>query len=324
MVLLPRSPALHYLRREQYTDDVSDINFRRPARLRAGSRVALIAPAGPVTEERIAASAERCVALGLDPIIGSSAYLRTGYLAGDDAARARDVMWAFTDPQIDAVWALRGGYGAMRLADLLDFDIIARSTRPYIGFSDNTFLHLMLNARGVVSYHGPHPGAEFPPETEAGFLQVLFGDGPAGVLPLRDSDPVPRMLRAGNALGPLIGGNLSLLAATCGTRAQMRATGCIVFIEEIGEHAYRVDRCFAQLSLAGALDGVVGFAFGRFTESEDDVRPLLTEIATKYNVPAVVDFPIGHIEHNWTIPVGVQAYLDAGECRLELVEPATA
>ncbi|HEX6066105.1 MAG TPA: LD-carboxypeptidase [Longimicrobiales bacterium] len=301
---------------------MSDINFRRPPRLRAGARIALIAPAGPVTEERIATSAERCIALGLDPIIGSSAHLRTGYLAGDDAARARDVMWAFTDPQIDAVWALRGGYGVMRLASLLDFDIMARSLRPYIGFSDNTFIHLMLNARGVVSYHGPHPGAEFPSETEAAFLQVLFGDGAAGVLPLRAEDPAPRMLAPGFALGPLVGGNLSLLAACCGTPAQMRAAGCIVFIEEVGEHAYRVDRCFAQLDLAGALDGVAGFAFGRFTESEDDAIPLLTEVAQRYAVPAVVDFPIGHIEHNWTIPVGVQAALDAENCSLEILQPA--
>ena len=303
---------------------MSDINFRRPARLRAGSRVALIAPAGPVTEERIASSAERCIALGLEPLIGPSAHLRTGYLAGDDAARARDVMWAFTDPQIDAVWALRGGYGVMRLASLLDFDIIARSLRPYIGFSDNTFLHLMMFARGVVSYHGPHPGAEFPPETEAAFLQVLFGDGAGGMLPLRSQDPAPRMLVGGFAMGPLVGGNLSLLAACCGTPAQMRASGCIVFIEEVGEHAYRVDRMFAQLDLAGALEGVAGFAFGRFSESEDDVTSLLTEVAVRFGVPAVMDFPIGHIEHNWTLPVGVQASLDADACRLELLQAAVS
>jgi muramoyltetrapeptide carboxypeptidase len=304
---------------------VSEFNFRRPTRLRAGARVALIAPAGPVTEERIALSAERCSGLGLLPIIGSSAHQRAGYLAGDDASRARDVMWAFTDPDIDAVWALRGGYGVMRLAELLDFDLMARSQRPYIGFSDSTFVHLMLSTRSLVSFHGPHPGAQFPAETEAAFLRVLFGDGAPGILPLRAEDPTPRRLAPGGALGRLVGGNLSMLAAACGTPAQLRADGCIVFMEDVAEPAYRVDRCFRQLELAGALQGVRGFAFGRFTEvptqtNSRDITDVLAEVSARHAVPAVVDFPIGHIEHNWTIPVGVQAELDADAGTLTLVE----
>jgi muramoyltetrapeptide carboxypeptidase len=313
----------------QYTQRVSEFNFRRPARLRAGARIALIAPAGPVTPERITHSAERCSALGLVPIIGSSAHQRTGYLAGDDTARAHDVMWAFTDPEVDAVWALRGGYGSMRLASFLDFDLIARSQRPYIGFSDNTFMHLMLSTRSIVSFHAPHPGADFPPETEAAFLRVMFGEGAPGTLPLRSEDPAPRTLAAGGAMGRLIGGNLSMLAAACGTPAQMRAEGCIVFIEDIAEPAYRVDRCFTQLDLAGALQGVRGFAFGRFSElpegcTEDEIVGVLTEVALRYNAPAVFNFPIGHVEHNWTIPVGVNAELDADACTLTLLEPAVS
>ena len=308
---------------------MSEFNFRRPERLHAGARVALIAPAGPLTEERIVRSAERCSALGLEPVIGSSAHLRTGYLAGDDAARARDVMWAFTDPDVDAVWALRGGYGGMRLASFLDFDLIARSQRPYIGFSDNTFMHLMLSTRSVISFHGPHPGAEFPSETEAVFLRVLFGDGAPGTLPVRSDDPAPRMLAPGGAMGRLVGGNLSMLAAACGTPAQMRAEGCIVFMEDVAEAGYRIDRCFMQLDLAGALQGVRGFAFGRFTElpegcTDQEIVDVLTEVATRYNVPAVMNFPIGHIEHNWTLPVGVHAELDADACTLTLLEPAVS
>jgi muramoyltetrapeptide carboxypeptidase len=267
--------------------------------------------------------------MGLVPIIGSSAHLRSGYLAGDDAARARDVMWAFTDPEVDAVWALRGGYGTMRLASFLDFDLIARSQRPYLGFSDNTFMHLMLSTRSMVSFHAPHAGADFPPETEAAFLRVMFGDGAPGALPVRAQDPAPRTLAAGRALGRLMGGNLSMLAAACGTPAQMRAEGCIVFVEDVSEPAYRLDRCFTQLDLAGALQGVRGFAFGRFSElpdgsTEDEIVSVLTEVAARYSVPAVMNFPIGHIEHNWTIPVGVHAELDADACTLTLLEPAVS
>ena len=306
---------------------MNDFNFERPARLRAGTRIALIAPAGPVTEERLSAAVARCESLGLVPVIGSNAHLRTGYLAGDDAARARDLMWAFTDPEIDAVWALRGGYGTMRLHSHLDYGVMAATRRPYIGFSDNTFLHLMLSRHGVVSYHAPHAGGDFPAESEMAFLRVLFGDEAAGLLPLRPDDPVPRMIRPGRATGMLIGGNLSLLAAACGTSAQMRAHGAIVFIEDVGEPVYRLDRCFAQLDMAGSLEGVAGFAFGRFTElpPEDNdagLVALLSDVATRYEVPAVMNFPIGHIEHNWTVPVGVRATLDADTCTLDLLEPA--
>lgn len=312
---------------QQYTDAVNDINFQRPAALRAGARVALISPAGPVTQQRLADSVARCESLGLVPIIGSSAHLCTGYLAGDDAARARDVMWAFSEPDIDAVWALRGGYGTMRLHRHLDYDAIAASRRAYIGFSDNTFIHLMLSRRGLVSYHAPHPGAEFPPETEAAFSQVMFGEGAAGMLPMRSEDVPPATVSGGTAEGRLVGGNLSLLAAACGTPAQMKSDGCIVFIEDVGEPIYRIDRCFAQLELAGCLNGVRGFAFGRFSElpannTEDDLLLLLRDVAQRYEVPAVMNFPIGHIEHNWTIPLGVRAALDADACTLALLEPA--
>ena len=306
---------------------MTEDNFIRPARLHAGARVALVAPAGPVTEERMAASVARCESLGLDPVIGVNAHLRTAYLAGSDVERARDLMWAFSDPEIDAVWALRGGYGTMRLHAHLDFDVMAAARKPYIGFSDNTYLHLMLAARHVVSYHAPHPGADFPAETEAGFLRVLFGDEAPGALPLRADDPEPRTLRPGLARGRLVGGNLSLLAATCGTPAQLNARDSIVFIEEVGEPGYRIDRCFTQLIMAGALDGVRAFAFGRFTEipegsNEAEVEALLSNLADDFGVPAVMDFPIGHIEHNWTLPVGVPATLDANACVLDLFESA--
>ena len=308
---------------------MSDINFLRPRRLRPGARVALIAPAGPVTEERVARSVERCAQLELQAVVGSHVHERTRYLAGDDKTRARDLVWAFGDPSIDAVWALRGGYGTMRLAQHVDFDAIAQMLKPYIGFSDNTFIHLQLSARRVVSFHGPHSGGALPPETMTALRSVLFHDQPAGRLPLRAEDPAPQQLTGGQADGPLVGGNLSLLAAACGTDACMRADGCIVFIEEVGEPAYRIDRMFAQLDMSGALNGVRGFAFGCFSELpgdelEADVVAVLEEVAARYRVPAVYNFPIGHVNHNWTLPLGVRAVLDADACALELVEAAVS
>ncbi|MGQ0814791.1 MAG: S66 peptidase family protein [Gemmatimonadota bacterium] len=306
---------------------MSTENRVRPRRLRAGSRVALVAPAGPVSAERIAISLERCRALGLEPVPGAAAQKRTGYFAGTDQERASDLQSAIADDSLDAIWALRGGYGTVRLLDHVEIAKLREHPKAFIGFSDNTTLHLSLFNAGVVSFHGPHPGGDFPAETRAAFERVLFHDDAARMLPLRADDPRPRSLRDGRARGPLIGGNLSLLAAACGTDACMQARGCIVFVEDVSEPAYRVDRAFAQLLRSGAFVGVAGFAFGRFTEtpkSADDraIDEVLFEIADTLGVPAAVDFPIGHIEHNWTVPVGVVAELDAGAATLDIVEPA--
>jgi muramoyltetrapeptide carboxypeptidase len=299
----------------------------RPPRLRAGSRVALIAPAGPLTEERIATALERCGNLGFVPVLGAAAAQRTGYLAGPDEERAADLQRALDDDSIDAIWALRGGYGSVRLLPHLDFTAVRENPKAFIGFSDNTTLHLMLFNAGVISFHGPHAGGDFPPETQAAFERVLGHDKPAGMLPVRAQDPAPRTLRPGRARGPLVGGNLSLLAAACGTEACLQARGCIVFMEDVSEPAYRVDRALTQLMMSGAFVGVAGFALGRFTETpactnDRPVEDVLLDLADQLGVPAVIDFPIGHVEHNWTVPVGALAELDADAVRLDIVESA--
>ncbi|HUP89420.1 MAG TPA: LD-carboxypeptidase, partial [Longimicrobiales bacterium] len=209
----------------------------------------------------------------------------------------------------------------------LDLARVREKPKAYIGFSDNTTLHLALFNAGVVSFHGPHPGGDFPEESRAAFERVLMSDAPAGQLPLRPTDSTPRTLRGGRAQGFLVGGNLSILASACGTNACLQARGGIVFIEDVGEPAYRVDRALAQLHASGAFVGVAGFAFGRFTETPSNetdraVEDVLFEIANALKVPAVIDFPIGHIEHNWTIPLGVNAQLDADAATLTILESA--
>jgi muramoyltetrapeptide carboxypeptidase len=208
--------------------------------------------------------------------LGAGARNRSGYFAGSDTERARDINDAFNDASIDAIWALRGGYGGVRLLEHLDLSAIRHKAKAFIGFSDNTTLHLTLYNCGLVSFHGPHAGSDFPAETRAAFERVLFSDAAPGQLPLRLEDPAPTTLRDGQARGPLIGGNLSLLAAACGTDHPLQARGSIVFIEDLSEAAYRIDRALMQLYASGAFVGVAGFAFGRFTdvpESEND-RPV--------------------------------------------------
>lgn len=302
--------------------------MRRPPRLEPGSRVALIAPAGPIDEARLQRATAMCAQLGLVPVIGAGALEHTDYLAGPDAVRAADLRHALLDRQLDAVWALRGGYGTMRT--LLELGgLPEHAPRAYIGFSDNTAVQLALLRAGVVSFHGPHAGGDFPPFAEDCFRRVLFDAEPAGVLPLPAEDAPVVRLAAGRAEGTLVGGNLSLLAALIGTPWAMQAQGRIVFIEEIEEPHYRIDRMLTQLRAAGALDGAAAVIFGQFTNCDTTgcARPLedtLHELVAHLNVPVGFGYPFGHVANNWTLPLGVRARFDADEGTLELLEPAVS
>lgn len=305
-----------------------------PPSLRPGDRVALVAPAGPVEEPTIERALDRCHALGLQPVTGGAIRARNGYLAGRDEERAADLAWAFGAHDIAAVWALRGGYGTLRTLEHVDISAVWHRPKAFIGFSDNTIIHLALRKLGIVSFHGPHAGYEhFPAATEAAFRAVLMRDGPAGLLPAYEHSGVD-VIRSGSATGPLIGGNLALLAASCGTPYQPDTRGSILFIEEVGESLYRIDRLLMQLRLAGLLDGVTAVALGEFlgvVEQEGAAArvggpglvDLLGELLEPLGVPVVLGLPFGHGRENWTLPLGVRARLDADAGTLELLEPAT-
>lgn len=299
----------------------------RPPRLRAGARVALIAPAGPIDEARVERARAMCAALEVEPVLGTSVLARADYLAGSDDARAEDLRTALADDSIDAVWALRGGYGTMRT--LVTMGVLpVHQPRAYIGFSDNTAIHLALLRAGIVSFHGPHAGGDFPPFAETCFRRVLFDATPAGVLPLPENAETA-CLSAGIAEGELIGGNLSLLAALVGTPWAMQARGRIVFIEEIEEPYYRIDRMLMQLRLSGAFDGAAAVIFGQFTDCDPSgcTRPLtevLHELVEHLSVPVGYGYPFGHVADNWTLPQGVRARFDAQAGTLELLEAAVS
>lgn len=298
----------------------------RPRALRPGARVALVAPAGPLGPGVLDKAIDRCRTLGLEPVVYPAATRRTGYLAGSDEERLADLQAAFDDQATDGVWALRGGYGTLRILDGLDLARQRRDPIPFIGFSDNTNVHALHGQAGVVSFHGPHPGADFPPETEASFRAALFSGEAPGPLTSRPGDHAPHVLSEGRAEGRLIGGNLAILASLCGSRDSISARGRILFLEDVGEPAYRVDRMLHQLLRAGVLDGVAGLAFGRFTgvsEGLSDILAVLSEFADRLGVPAVADLPFGHVEHNCTVPVLASARLDADAVTLTVTEPAT-
>jgi muramoyltetrapeptide carboxypeptidase len=276
-----------------------------------------------VDPEKVEASAARCRALDLEPVVFPHVLRRRRYLAGSDEERLSDLQAAFDDPSIGAVWAIRGGYGTGRIIDRLSLDRQLEDPIPFIGFSDNTTLHVRHAAVGTVSFHGPHPSETLTPEADAWFRRVLGRVDPAGPLPAPRADEV-RGLVGGVAEGRLVGGNLSILASLCGTGSAWAGEGAIAFLEDVGEQAYRVDRMLLQLERSGSLAGIAGLAFGSFGEDGRDsaVEDVLIEYGERARVPTVAGLSFGHIPGNLVLPVGVRARLDADAGGLTLLEPA--
>jgi muramoyltetrapeptide carboxypeptidase len=295
--------------------------------LREGARVALVAPAGPLRNESdLQRAIENVRSFGWDPIVGDNALARDGYFAGDDTRRSMDLNRALADDAIDAVWCLRGGYGAMRILHVVDYDAINRRPKPIIGYSDITALHSAMAARcDVVSYHGPTARASLTTFTRESLACALVHGGDSC-----GTAPEARVLRGGSAHGVLAGGNLALLSALAGTPFAPRLSGTILVLEDIDEAVYRVDRMLRQLLMAGLLDGVRAIVFGACTNcpeaSDDGVRRLddvIVEIAEAVDVPAIAGVPIGHIDDQWTLPLGAPASLDADRRTLSVLPNLT-
>jgi muramoyltetrapeptide carboxypeptidase len=273
-------------------------------------------------------------------VSGKNAFNHYGYLAGTDDERLFDLNQALQDSTVTAVWCIRGGYGVTRLLHRVDFAALARRPKALIGFSDITaLLNAVSRAAQVVAFHGPVARASMPAFARAHFERVLTraeSPGrlgrpaePAGVLVPQESRIVT--LRGGTAEGPLAGGNLTLLQCLIGTPWFPDLTGAILFLEDVGEQLYRVDRALAHLRAIGALDRLAGVMVGRFTDLDRAGRDGalgLDQVLTNYfgplNIPVASGFPIGHIDAQWTLPLGVRARLDADAGEVELLEPAVA
>ena len=299
----------------------------------------MVSPAGPILEtDDLTRAQDLCRALDYEPILGRNAYKRHGYLAGTDDERLADLNAAFQDPAIDAVWCIRGGYGTVRLIDRVDYAAVARHSKALIGFSDiTTLLNAVTRCAGVVTFHGPVARSSMTHFSRQHFARVLSSPEAAGRL---DRLPVPAdtllpqenrivTLVGGVAEGPLIGGNLTLLQCLVGTRYLPEFQGALLFLEDVGEHLYRVDRMLAHFRTLGLLQQLAGVMIGRFTELDragpDGALGFDEVLATYFGplgIPAAYGFPIGHVPEQWTLPLGVRARLDADRGEVELLEPA--
>lgn len=286
-----------------------------PPPLASGARVALVAPAGPLRgPHELEASVAHAVALGWDAVPAPNVLARAGYLAGTDAERVHDLNAALRDDDIDGIWCVRGGYGTMRILPSVDYDALRRRPKPLLGYSDITALHAAIGARcGLVTFHAPTARAALSAFSRDSLVRA--------VVEQRDPCGAARgahCLRGGRAEGRLAGGNLALLAALSGTPYAPDYTDAILVLEDVGEATYRIDRMLRQLILSGALARVAGIAFGHFTDGTDPIdvasRPLadvLRETADIAGVPALAGIPLGHVDDQWTMPLGAHAELDA-------------
>ena len=310
-----------------------------PPRLVPGNRIALVAPAGPLLDkDDLARSEALCRALGYEPVLGKSAYARHGYMAGTDDERLADLNGALADPSINGIWCIRGGYGSIRLLDQLNYSAMASRPKALIGFSDiSALLNAVTRLTGVVTFHGPVARAGMPAFNRWHFDRVLTSPEPAGRLGRIPQPPdtlVPRedrivTLCGGVAEGHLAGGNLTLIQCLIGTPYFPDLAGAILFLEDVGEDLYRVDRMLAHLRLVGALRRLSGVLVGRFTRlnrSGGDGALGYDEVLAQYfeplGIPVAYGFPVGHIDTQWTLPLGIRARLDADAGEVELLEPA--
>jgi len=289
-----------------------------PPTLAPGARVALVAPAGPLRDHQdLDRSIANVSSFGWVAVPGDHVLERDGYFAGSDAHRLGDLNRFLRDDSVDAIWCIRGGYGAMRLLEGIDYDALARRPKAIIGYSDITALHAAVGRRcGLVSYHGATARADLTELTRRSLAAVLGDEWES----LTIAHPSMTAFQRGTAHGRLAGGNLALLAALAGTPFMPELDCAILLLEDVGEAVYRVDRMLTQLWLSGALRNVAGLAFGSFTDIPEDQanvqRPLervLEEFAARCGVPCVSGFPMGHIDDQYTFPLGATATLNADE-----------
>jgi muramoyltetrapeptide carboxypeptidase len=300
-----------------------------PPRFSIGDVIGLAAPASPPDKpELIEETIDRFTALGFQVRPGKFLRERTGYLAGDDAARAADINALFADPEVRAIFALRGGYGSCRILPLLDYAAIRANPKPFIGYSDITAMHLaILKMSGLVTFHGSNASSAFTPGNDKTCRAMLLETSDPARSPIlfsRDEASAAKLKTVvpGRITGRLIGGNMTCLLRLIATPYEPDFHGAILFLEDTGEKAYRIDGMFTHLRLAGILTQIAGLILGQFdhTDAEEQQRiaDCLQREAARIGLPCVSGAPIGHFAEQIMVPQGVEATLDADEAKLIL------
>lgn len=296
--------------------------------LQKGARVAITAPASALApRDSLDEVLQRLRSLDLEPVVYPSCSGRYYDFSAPDQQRVDELHQAFADPTIEGVMALRGGWGAARLLPLLDFDLLAANPKPLIGYSDVTTLQMALYAKtSLVSYHGPTANAPFPKQTIDAFWDVLSTRESIN-LPLNNDEMNTNKgeaIQSGRGSGRLLGGNLTIMCSLLGTQWMPSLDGAILCIEDIGENVYRIDRMLTQLHIAGQLKNLQGLLLGTFVDCEPrfstspSLKNVVEWVTQDMDYPVWINAPFGHIDKQWTLPMGAMATLDTEQAMLML------
>jgi muramoyltetrapeptide carboxypeptidase len=309
----------------------------KPPALRPGATIAIVAPSSPPqTRSEIEQATAYFQGRGYELVFGPNHRRVHGYLAGTDEQRAADVQWALSEPGIDMVLCLEGGYGAARLYRLIDWDRLGHP-RIFCGYSDITALHLALARHGPwTTFYGPmftrftRKKDELTEVTEQAFHRAFRAE-PPGRVPEDPDDPYVLTVNGGVGEGPIVGGCLTLVASSLGTPYEIETDGCIVLLEDLNEEPYMIDAHLNHLILAGKLDNAAGLVFGTDVNLKEltipeavasslSIEEILDELIAPLGIPAVANVPVGHGKHLVTIPLGARARLDATGKTLDILE----
>lgn len=310
----------------------------KPPRLKSGATIGLVAPASPVPENRWQNTIENLEGMGFKLVYDEKQILsKYGYLAGKDEARAKDVNRMFEDKNIDGIWCVRGGYGTARILPMLDYKMIKKNPKILIGYSDITaLLSGIFLKTGLVGFHGPVGASNFTDYTKKHALNLLMQPQDRYLieyakdnLDKAGKEYQPFEIKAGKAVGRLVGGNLTLISSLMGTPYELDFKNKIVFLEDIGEKPYRLDRMVTQLLLAGKLQQAAGVILGVFNGCEkganDNSLSLKEMIIDRFeglNIPVIYGLSFGHIGNNFTLPMGLKAEMNTDKKTLMLLEKA--
>lgn len=303
----------------------------KPKALQKGDRVAIISPASPSDKSLIDEYIGSLNKLGLKVIVGESCLSEHGFLSGTDDIRANDINCMFADKNIKGIFALRGGYGCARLLDLIDFKLIKKNPKIFIGYSDITALHIAINQKSkLITYHGPMISTELIKgldEYSADYYKkFIFGYDKVDEL-FNPEGYNLEIINNGIASGELIGGNLSLICSSLGTKYEINTKNKILFLEEVEEVPYKIDRMLTQLKQSGKLKDANGIILGSFTncispnnKKSLSLQEVFKEIILPLKKPTISNLACGHCLPTLTLPLGTKIFLDANNKKIKFIE----
>ena len=304
-------------------------NLTLPKALKKGDTIGVIAPGGAVFNNN---SIEKCKkkldTVGLNMVAGKTLTTQHGYLSDTDENRAKEIMEMFTNPNIKGIVAMRGGSGCARVLPFLDYDLIKQNCKPFIGMSDITALLTAFYTKAeMTSFHGPVGYSTWTDFTKKYFTKTLFSKKETEMLAPAKSNFYT--ISKGIAQGELIGGNLTVFSQLVGTPYLPHMHGKLLFMEDINEEPYRIDRMLMQLKLAGILSQVNGIIIGECRKCDPEepekslsLKQVLQDHLSNLNIPVFYGAKFGHIKDKWTLPVGIKAEMNADIGSLKLLEPA--